>query len=127
LPGYIANPHAQQLVTRRSRILVIQPDLACDVSGARHGAAVVPTSESEYFLELINGAAAAAAQAKYALIVTASGVDPSSMGRFGIDGMIIVDPKGTEEVLQPMHSAKYPVVTTGEPVVATGAADSHRR
>lgn len=117
--GYTANPHAQQLVTRRSRILVIQmPDLDC---GVAHGVAVVPTSESEYFLELINGAAAAAADAKYALIVMSSGVDPSSMGGFGIDGMIIVDPKGTEGVLQPANKSGYPVVTTGEPVVATGA------
>ncbi|UNB51557.1 LacI family DNA-binding transcriptional regulator [Mycolicibacterium sp. YH-1] len=116
--GYIANPHAQQLVTRRSRILVIQmPDLDGDAGSG----GLVPTSESEYFLELINGAAAAAAAARYALIVTSAGVDPSSLGGFGLDGMIIVDPKGSEQALQSSFAAKYPVVTTGEPVVAAGA------
>jgi DNA-binding LacI/PurR family transcriptional regulator len=113
--GYTANAHAQQLVTRRSRILVIQmPDLD---GAAGHGVSLVPTSESEYFLELVNGAAAAAAEAKYALIVVSAGVDVSLMQGFGIDGMIIVDPKGSERVLQKSFAAKYPVVTTGEPVL----------
>ncbi|MBO0679036.1 LacI family DNA-binding transcriptional regulator [Mycolicibacterium sp. S2-37] len=117
--GYTANAHAQQLVTRRSRILVIQmPDLD---GASGHGVALVPTSESEYFLELVNGAAAAAAEAKYALIVVSSGVDVASMRGFGIDGMIIVDPKGSEPVLQTSFAGAYPVVTTGEPVIATGA------
>lgn len=112
--GYTANAHAQQLVTRRSRIIAIQmPDLV----GEGHGVALLPTSESEYFLELINGAAAAAAEARYALIVVSAGVDVSSMRSFGVDGMIIVDPKGSEQVLQSSFAAEYPVVTTGEPVV----------
>jgi DNA-binding LacI/PurR family transcriptional regulator len=112
--GYAASAHAQQLVTRRSRIIAIQmPDLV----GEGHGVALLPTSESEYFLELINGAAAAAAEAHYALIVVSAGVDASSMRSFGVDGMIIVDPKGSEQVLQPSFAAEYPVVTTGEPVV----------
>lgn len=117
--GYTANAHAQQLVTRRSHILVIQmPDLD---GAAGHGVALVPTSESEYFLELVNGAAAAAADAKYALIVVSAGVDVTSMRSFGVDGMIIVDPKGSEPVLQTSFAAEYPVVTTGEPVIAAGA------
>jgi DNA-binding LacI/PurR family transcriptional regulator len=116
--GYTANPHARQLVTRRSRILLIQmPDL----DGGGESGALVPTSESEYFLELINGAAAAATVAKYALIVVSAGVDPTSMGGFGLDGMIIVDPRGTETVLQAAFGAKYPIVTTGEPVVTASA------
>jgi|SRR4051794_9441791 DNA-binding LacI/PurR family transcriptional regulator len=112
--GYTANPHAQQLVTRRSRILAIQmPDL----DGAGPGVALLPTSESEYFLELINGAAAAAADANYALIIVSAGVDASSMRGFGADGMIIVDPKGSEPVLRSSFAAECPIVTTGEPVI----------
>ncbi|ANS31934.1 LacI family transcriptional regulator (plasmid) [Rhodococcus opacus] len=116
--GYTANPHAQQLVTRKSHILVIQmPDLDNNVG---HGVSVIPTSESEYFLELINGAAAAAADVKYALVAVSSGVDPSSLNGFGIDGMIIVDPKGTEGVLQSSSRVQYPIVTTGEPALPNG-------
>lgn len=115
--GYTASAHAQQLVTRRSRIIAIQmPDL--DANG--RGTALLPKSESEYFLELINGAAAAATDAKYALIVVSPGVDASSMHSFGVDGMIIVDPKGSEQFLQSSFADQYPVVTTGEPVVAAG-------
>lgn len=115
--GYTANAHARQLVTRRSRILGIQmPDL--DPTG--EGATLMPTSESEYFLELINGAAAAAAAVNYALIVVSPGVDASSMQGFGVDGMILVDPKGSEAFLQASFTDRYPVVTTGEPVVSAG-------
>src|SRR5690606_30263510 len=50
--GYRSNRHAQQLVTRKSRILAIQlPDISSDFRGA------VP--HSGYFLEVINGASTA--------------------------------------------------------------------
>lgn len=60
--GYRSNRHAQQLVTRRSRILAIQLP---DSSGSSQGA--VP--HSGYFLDIINGASAAADELGYALIV----------------------------------------------------------
>ncbi len=92
-----------------------------DLDANGRGTALVPKSESEYFLELINGAAAAATDAKYALIVVSPGMDASSMRSFGVDGMIIVDPKGSGTVpAVVLFADQYPVVTTGEPVVAAG-------
>lgn len=113
--GYTASAHAQQLVTRRSRIIAVQmPEL--DSGGT--GPALVPNSE--YFLELINGAAAAADKARYAMIIVPAGVDVSAMRTFSVDGVIIVDPKGSEEFLQSSFAARCPVVTTGEPVIGAG-------
>ncbi|MDD4867718.1 MAG: LacI family DNA-binding transcriptional regulator [Mycobacterium sp.] len=109
--GYTASAHAQQLVTRRSRIIAIQlPELDC----AGTGPTLVPNSE--YFLELINGAAAAAEKIHYAMIIVPSGASASAIRTFNVDGVIIVDPAGCEEFLQSSLAADCPVVTTGEPV-----------
>lgn len=89
-----------------------------DLTGSGRGAALVPNSE--YFLELINGAAAAAEEAGYALVVVPSGADAGFMHSFGVDGMVIVDPKGSESALQDSTRTAYPIVTTGQPIV-TGA------
>lgn len=102
--GYQANVHAQQLVTRRSRIIAIQMP-ALEIS---HGPAL---PDSAYFLDLINGAAAAADSCGYALVVTPSGGKASIFGGFAIDGAIIVDPQGDE-----------PIFGTGVPVVTVGIA-----
>lgn len=102
--GYQANAHAQQLVTRRSRIIAIQmPDV-----GETPGPAL---PLSAYFLELINGAAAASDSAGYALVVTPSGGKASILSSFSIDGAIVVDPQGDEAVF-----------STGAPVVTVGVA-----
>src|SRR4051794_40429773 len=119
--GYTANPHAQQLVTRRSRILAIQmPDL----DGAGPGVALLPTSESEYFLELINGAAAAAADANYALIIVSAGVDASSMRGFGADGMIIVDPRAPNRCCDRLSRQSVPSSRPANPSSTLTQRDS---
>ncbi len=100
--GYQANVHAQQLVTRRSRIIAIQMP-ALDVSA---GPAL---PQSAYFLDLINGAAAAADESRYALVVTPSGGKANILGSFAIDGAIIVDPQGSESIF----STGAPIVTIG--------------
>ena len=102
--GYQANVHAQQLVTRRSRIIAIQMP-ALEIS---RGPAL---PDSAYFLDLINGAAAAADSSGYALVITPSGGKASIFGGFAIDGAIIVDPQGDE-----------PIFATGVPVVTVGIA-----
>lgn len=102
--GYQANVHAQQLVTRRSRIIAIQMPAIEDSQGP-----ALP--HSAYFLDLINGAAAAADSAGYALVVTPSGGKASIIDSFAIDGAIIVDPQGDE-----------PIFSTGAPIVTVGIA-----
>ncbi len=107
--GYQANVHAQQLVTRRSRIIAIQmPDL-----GDGPGPSL---PHSAYFLELINGAAAAADSAGYALVVSPSGGKAGVLSGFAIDGAIIVDPHGEE-----------PVFRTDVPMVTIGVAENGGR
>lgn len=75
------------------------------------GSPVLP--QSEYFLELINGAAAAADEAGYALVVTPSAGNVGILHALGIDGAIIVDPQGDESLF-----------ATGAPVVMIGVAES---
>jgi DNA-binding LacI/PurR family transcriptional regulator len=100
--GYQANVHAQQLVTRRSRIIAIQmPALETSQGPA--------LPQSAYFLDLINGAAAAADSSGYALVVTPSGGRASIFSGFAIDGAIIVDPQGDE----PIFATEIPIVTVG--------------
>lgn len=106
LLGYEANIHAQQLVTQRSRILAIKlPDLS------EMGSSGIPNSS--YFLNVVNGATAAANEQGYVLVVLPSQTAPQTLKRFGIDGFIVVDPRISE------HTA-----VDGVPVVAIGASDA---
>lgn len=103
--GYQANAHAQQLVTRRSRIITIQtPNLGVS------NAPALPVSG--YFLELINGAAATADSAGYALVIAPSGGSTNILNGFSIDGGIIVDPQGDE----PLFSTNATIVTVSVPL-----------
>lgn len=90
--SYRPNEHARQLVTRRSRSLAIQ------VAGqeVRHEHGLVPNSE--YFLEVLNGAARAAEAHGYALILTSPEVAPAALDAFAVDGVLVVDPAGDEPV-----------------------------
>lgn len=106
--GYAANVHAQQLVTNRSRTLAIQVAPFDPDSGS---SMLIPNSE--YFLELLNGASEAAGRAGYALVLTPPGVGPTAITAFAVDGAIIVDPHGDEGLLDPAWTSSHPVVTAG--------------
>lgn len=106
--GYRANVHAQQLVTRRSRTLAVQ--IANSVAT---GAVLVPNSE--YFLEVLNGAAEAAAQRSYATILVPPDAGLDGLAAFGVDGVLLVDPRGDE----PFFTGRWqtrPLVTVGRPI-----------
>lgn len=108
--GYRASVHAQQLVTRRSRTLAIQIANSVDASSS---CALVPNSD--YFLEVLNGASEAAAKRSYALILAPPDADLDGLRSFAVDGTILVDPRGDE----PFFSggwANRPLVTTGRPI-----------
>lgn len=108
--GYRSNRHAQQLVTRRSRILAIQlPDIGESGQGA------VP--HSGYFLDIINGASTAADDLGYALIVipARSAGSGNSLGDFAVDGAVLVDPEGTEAAFD----VPIPLATVGVPLEST--------
>lgn len=114
--GYQANTHAQQLVTRRSRILAIQLANSIEVVT---GAALVPNSD--YFLEVLNGAAEAAAEAAYALLLTPPDADLYSLNSFAVDGAILVDPRGDEPFFATGWARDHPLVTTGRPIAVPQA------
>ena len=63
--GYTANPHAQNLASGRSRTLAIQ------VAGftARQTSGVL-LPDAAYYMDLLNGAASAAAESDYAIMLT---------------------------------------------------------
>lgn len=109
--GYQANVHAQQLVTRRSRILAIH--LANSVE-ASTGNALVPNSD--YFLEVLNGAAEAAAHRSYALLLAPPHTHPDNLNGFAVDGAIVVDPRGDEPFFSTARRHQRPLVTAGRPI-----------
>lgn len=106
--GYTANVHAQQLVTNRSRTIAIQ---IAPFDSTSQSSLLIPNSE--YFLEVLNGASAEARSRGYALVLTPAGVGPMAISGFGVDGAIIVDPHGDEGLLEPQWTASHPVVTAG--------------
>ena len=108
--GYRANVHAQQLVTRRSRTMAIQIANSVDASST---CALVPNSD--YFLEVLNGAAEAAAKRGYALILIPPDAEPDSLDAFVVDGAILVDPRGDEPFFSGPWESR-PLVTTGRPI-----------
>jgi DNA-binding LacI/PurR family transcriptional regulator len=106
--AYRPNVHARQLVTRRSSSLAIQ------VAGhfVRNEHALVPNSE--YFLEVLNGASRAAAERGYALILTPPDINPYALDSFAVDGVLLIDPSGDEPVLREAKPGAH-IVTTGRP------------
>ncbi len=109
--SYRPNVHAQQLVTRRSRTLAIQ---VASFGGPNEDRTLIP--HSDYFLDLLNGAAAAAAAHGCALILTPPHVDASRLTEFAVDGVIVVDPRGDEPLFQGEWQRARPLVTTGRPM-----------
>jgi DNA-binding LacI/PurR family transcriptional regulator len=109
--AYRPNVHARRLVTRKSRSLAIQ------IAGqqVRHEHALVPNSE--YFLELLNGAANSAAEQGYALILAPTDVDPSDLESFAVDGVLLVDPAGDEPIFDHRELLSR-IVTVGRPLTA---------
>lgn len=110
--GYRANVHAQQLVTRRSRTLAVQ--LANSVE-ASDSCSLVPNSE--YFLEVLNGAAEIADERAYALVLASPTSTPATLAGFAVDGVILVDPTGEEPWFSSQIKPKPPMVTTGRPIL----------
>jgi DNA-binding LacI/PurR family transcriptional regulator len=100
--------HAQQLVTNRSRTIAIQ---VAPFDSSSKSSMLIPNSE--YFLELLNGASEEAGKNGYALVLTPPGVGPLAISAFAVDGAIIVDPHGDEGLLDPQWTATHAVVTAG--------------
>lgn len=115
--AYKPNVHARQLVTRKSRSLAVQ------VAGqaVRHEHAPVPNSE--YFLEVLNGAAHAADEHGYALILAPSDVDPSALESFAVDGVLLIDPAGDEPIFAQLQMLSR-IVTVGRPQAFEGPSRS---
>jgi DNA-binding LacI/PurR family transcriptional regulator len=108
--GYTANPHARSLVSGRSRTIAIQV-AGFTSSGSSSG--LLP--DAAYFMELLNGAAVAAATHDYAMMLATYDFSPSRNQQVGLDGAIIVDPAGGESLATELLERGLPVVTTGRP------------
>lgn len=106
--GYQANVHAQQLVTNRSRTLAIQ---VAPFDASSQSSMLIPNSE--YFLEVLNGASEEAGLRGYALVLVPPGVRPAAVSAFAVDGAIIIDPHGDEGLLDQNWTRSHPVVTGG--------------
>jgi DNA-binding LacI/PurR family transcriptional regulator len=123
--AYRPNVHAQQLVTRRSRTLAIQ---VASFAGDTSSSALIP--RSDYFLDLLNGAAEAAAERGYAVILTPPSADAATIEEFAVDGVIIVDPRGDEPLFCERWHHPRRMVTTGRPTMVervTAVVDNDHR
>jgi DNA-binding LacI/PurR family transcriptional regulator len=88
--GYTAHAQARALATGRSFTLAIQ------IAGGGRGAMVPDFS---YFIELLNCASEAAIEAGYGLVVVPPGLSKATVRSLPIDGAIVVDPTGQENLL----------------------------
>jgi DNA-binding LacI/PurR family transcriptional regulator len=108
--SYSANVHAQRLASGRSRTLGIQ------IAGFRTGASgSVLLPDAAYFMDVLNGAASAAAEGGYALLLAVSDSDLEEVVELAIDGVIVVDPAGDDFMGPALRESGTPVVTTGRP------------
>jgi DNA-binding LacI/PurR family transcriptional regulator len=109
--GYTANVHAVRLVSGRSRTLAIQ------IAGFSSGDQSQFLPDTAYFMDVLNGAAAAGSQLGYQLVLMPYDADTAGMHPLAIDGAIIVDPAGDEPLAEVLTREGVPVVTAGRPVV----------
>jgi DNA-binding LacI/PurR family transcriptional regulator len=107
--GYTANPHARNLVSGLSWTIAIQ----IAGMGTHSGSVMLP--DAAYFMELLNGAASAAAEDGYALTLVPHDFNPRHGEGLAMDGAIIVDPAGGEPLASALSQRGLPVVTTGRP------------
>lgn len=107
--GYAANAHAQRLVSGRSRTLAIQ------VAGFTTAGNSQLMPDAAFFLDVLNGAAEAAAAREYDLVLAPYDLDPRRTQSLAIDGAVVVDPHGDETFLRRLPERGVPVVTTGRP------------
>ena len=114
--GYTANVHAQRLASRRSRTLAIQ--VAGFSTTASEG---VLLPDAAYFMDVLNGAASAAAESNYAILLSPYDVRATPIHPSTIDGAIIVDPAADDTVPGLLAERGITVVTTGRP--SHGAVD----
>lgn len=115
--AYRPNVHAQQLVTRKSRTVAIQ---VAGFAGHISSSALIP--RSDYFLDLLNGAAEAAAERGYAVILTPPSADAATVEEFAVDGVIVVDPRGDEPLFSDRWHHAHRMVTTGRPTMVEQVA-----
>jgi DNA-binding LacI/PurR family transcriptional regulator len=76
-------------------------------------------SDFAYFTQLMSAAATAAIERNYALVLAPPAVDRDGWLGVDVDGAIIVDPVRDDPLVNALHRARVPVVTTGR--VAGGA------
>lgn len=107
--GYAANPHAQRLVSGRSRTLAIQ------IAGFSPEGSTHFLPDAPFFLDVLNGASARAAEHDYELLLASYDLDLRRAQSLAIDGAVIVDPSGDELLLRLLPERGLPVVTTSRP------------
>lgn len=102
--GYVANPNAAGLRTGQSSLFAIQ----ISPSG---GNSLVPNSS--YFNDMLNGASAEALSAGHPLVVLPRELTESELIALGITRAIVVDPIGTEPLVQFLLETGGTLVTIG--------------
>lgn len=106
--GYQANIHAQRLASQRSRTLAFQ---IASFTESPNSSSLIPNSN--YFLEVLNAAASASTEMEYVLLILSAQAQPSILDRYGIAGVLIIDPRGDEPIFQTETNPNWLIVTNG--------------
>lgn len=102
--GYSANVHAQSLATGRTKTIGVQ------ISGSASDA-LLPGSF--YFSDVLNGASVEAIEAGYMLVLVPRTAGRPALERLPLEGALVVDPVGGEDLITALSARDAPVVTTG--------------
>lgn len=102
--GYTANVHAQRLATGRNMMLALQ------VSGSGKRMLV---SDSTYYIDVLNSAAAAAINLGYTPVIVPSRLGEGDVETLSVDGALVVDPRGDEPLLRTVRARGGRAVTAG--------------
>jgi DNA-binding LacI/PurR family transcriptional regulator len=109
--GYVANVHAQRLASGRHMTLAIQV--------SSEGRATL-AYDSAYYVRVLNAASAAAFERGYTPVLAPSDIDAHAIERLAVDGALIVDPTGSEPLMEAVRARGAAVVTVGR-VLRDGA------
>ena len=102
--GYEPSVHARGLVTGESKLLAIQASGFDDET-------VIP--QIAYILELVNAASQASIKRGYGLVIVPPGSTREDIMRLHADGAAVIDPFGTEPIIEGMRALNKPVVASG--------------
>lgn len=103
--GYSPDPAAKALVSGSTGIVALTVSMPEDLE--------FPFAQISYYMRLFNGAAAAATQRGWALVVVPAAGRGAMLERLAFDGIVVVEPADGDTSTARLRERRIPVVTIG--------------